>query len=82
VGKVEHAVKLSSAVNALLRSTGAAIPLADESEYNQMLAAAEAKLPKPSFAAEWAEGQALGLEQAIALAMEQDPEKARVQARR
>jgi tetratricopeptide (TPR) repeat protein len=64
-GNVEEAVKLFGAVDALLQSPGASMPPAERAEYDQVLAVAEGELSETIFAAAWAEGQAMTMEQAV-----------------
>jgi tetratricopeptide (TPR) repeat protein len=65
-GQVEEAVRLFGAVDAMLQSTGAVMPPVNRAEYERMLAAAQAALPEPTFAAAWAEGHGTKMKQAIA----------------
>jgi hypothetical protein len=53
----------------LLHATGGDFHPADRAEYDRNVAAARAHLPATAFAAAWAEGQAMSLEQAVTYAL-------------
>ncbi len=53
-------------------SIGAPLPPVDRRRYDVAIADIRAQLDEPTFAAAWAEGQAMTLEQAIAYALERD----------
>ena len=48
------------------------MPPAERAEYEQVLAGLRAALGEPAFAAAWAEGEAMPLEQALAQALDED----------
>ena len=64
------AARLLGAAEALRRAIGAPLTPADRSEYDARVAAARAQLGDGAFAAVWAEGRAMSLEQAVACALE------------
>jgi hypothetical protein len=66
VGQPERGARLLGAVEALCDLTGAQI-LASE-RHRSAVAAARLVLGEPAFAAAWAEGRGLRLDQAVALA--------------
>jgi hypothetical protein len=66
------AVSLFAAATRILDSLGARMVRADRADYEHALAATRAQLDERSWAAAWAEGQTLSLEQAIARATEAD----------
>jgi tetratricopeptide (TPR) repeat protein len=70
-GQPQGAGQLLGAAEALLRALGGAWWPADRVEYERNLATIRAALNEEVFAAAWAEGQAMTLEQAIAYASEQ-----------
>ena len=63
-------VRLLGAAEALLESMGAVEDPVDLAEYEQGLAAAGAELDEEAFAAAWAEGQTMSLEEAINFALQ------------
>ncbi len=67
-GLPERAVRLFSAAQALRDSTNAVAEPADRIEAERDLAAVRAQLSEEAFAAAWAKGRAMPLEQAIAYA--------------
>jgi tetratricopeptide (TPR) repeat protein len=71
-GQPERAARLFGAAAALLDTIKATLAPADRSDYERSVAALRAQLGAQQFAAAWADGQALTLEQAIAYAI--DPE--------
>jgi ATP/maltotriose-dependent transcriptional regulator MalT len=68
-GQSEGSARLWGAAEALREVTHAALPPSYQADYAPYLEAAAAALGEEAFAAAWAEGRALTLEQAIALAM-------------
>jgi predicted ATPase/class 3 adenylate cyclase len=68
-GRPAQAAWLCSAAATLRDSIGAAPP-ANRTDYDRIVAAARAQLDEAIFAAAWAEGQAMTLEQAIAYALD------------
>jgi predicted ATPase/DNA-binding SARP family transcriptional activator len=67
-GQVERAARLLGATAAQFEAIGAAMWPADQIDYQRNVAAMRAVLGEAAFAAAWAAGRALRLEQAIALA--------------
>jgi predicted ATPase/DNA-binding SARP family transcriptional activator/Tfp pilus assembly protein PilF len=68
-GRTPEAVRLLAAAETLLKSYRGSWWPADQVEYEHNLAGLQAALDKTEFAAAWAEGQAMTLEQAIAYAL-------------
>jgi predicted ATPase/Tfp pilus assembly protein PilF len=68
-GQPERAARLFGAAEALREAIGAPLPPSDRTEHDRHVATARAALDEAAFAAAWAEGRALPLEQAIALAL-------------
>lgn len=66
----ERAVQLHSAAEALLRTLGARVPPLFQEKYERSLNMAREHLDDAAFAAAWAQGQAMTLEQAIASVVE------------
>jgi hypothetical protein len=71
-GRTVRAVTLYSGVAALLESTRKNLVPVDRMDYERGLATARARLSQSDFAAAWAAGQTLTIEQAIALARHED----------
>jgi predicted ATPase/class 3 adenylate cyclase len=69
-GQPKQAAQLLGAAEALREASGASIPPADHAEYERTVTAVRAQLDAATFAAAWAAGRALSLEQAIAYALE------------
>ena len=69
-GDSERAIRLFGAVEALHASIAAPLPPHEQAQYDQARAAARAELGAEVGTARWAEGQAMSLERAIALALE------------
>jgi tetratricopeptide (TPR) repeat protein len=69
-GHVARAAQLFGAASALREAIGVPVPAADRALYERMLAQARAALALEAFAAAWAAGSALPLEDAMALADE------------
>ncbi|HEX9440005.1 MAG TPA: tetratricopeptide repeat protein [Roseiflexaceae bacterium] len=71
VRQAERAVRLLSAAETLLNSIGLSVSVWPDvrAAYEQRKAAARAQLDEATFAAAWADGRALSLEQAIAEAL-------------
>jgi hypothetical protein len=65
-GAPDRAARLFGAAEAPLRASGDRFDLVDQGEYDRNLAAVRAQVDAEAFAAAWAEGQAMTLEQAIA----------------
>jgi tetratricopeptide (TPR) repeat protein len=68
-GQPERAARLFGAVQALMDSTDITIAPADRVEVERGLPAVRAQMSEDAFAAAWAEGRAMTLEQAIAYAL-------------
>lgn len=68
-GRVEQAAKLCGGAELLLDSIGARFESADHVAYEQTVASTRAQLDDATFAAAWAAGRAMPLEQAIAEAL-------------
>jgi hypothetical protein len=68
-GQATQAARLFGAADALRASVGTHITPAERADYERQLAAVRAQLDEPAFAAAWAAGRALSLEQAIAEAL-------------
>jgi hypothetical protein len=66
----EHAARLFGAAEALRESIGHPLPPIMRAEYDQAVAAARAQLDSAAFAAAWAAGRAMTIEQAIAEALD------------
>jgi len=66
----QRAARLFGAASALRDAIGMHLSVADRSLYEPYLAAARAQLDEATFAAAWAEGEAMTLEHAIAYALE------------
>jgi transposase len=65
----EQAARLFGATEALLNATGMRLEPFEQGEHDQHIAVARAQLDEAAFAAAWAEGRALSLEQAISEAL-------------
>jgi predicted ATPase/class 3 adenylate cyclase/Tfp pilus assembly protein PilF len=70
LGRTRPATRLWAAADALRRSIGSPMPANDRAEYDRMVALARAAVSDEAFAADWAAGQALTVEQAASEAME------------
>ena len=66
-----RAARLLGAATGQFEAIGAAMWPADRLEYERTVAAARAALSEEVFAAAWAEGRAMTLDQAIAYALEE-----------
>jgi predicted ATPase/DNA-binding XRE family transcriptional regulator len=73
-GKAERGARLLGAVDAALPTIGAKLYPGDRFECERTLHILHATLSENAFAAAWAEGQAMELEEAIAYALETTPE--------
>ncbi|MDQ5854093.1 MAG: hypothetical protein M3380_18890, partial [Chloroflexota bacterium] len=69
-GNAARAVRLWSAAGAIREAIGAPLPPVDRPHQETALARLRTALGATTFAARWAEGRALTLEQAIAYALE------------
>jgi hypothetical protein len=63
--KPEQAARLFGATETLLNTTGLQLEPSEQIEHDQYIAVARAQLDQATFAAAWAAGGALSLEQAI-----------------
>ncbi|HEX9369598.1 MAG TPA: tetratricopeptide repeat protein, partial [Roseiflexaceae bacterium] len=70
-GRPERAARLFGAAEALREAIGRPLHPGERTDYDRDLAAARAQLNQKSFAAAWAEGRAMTLEQAIAAALDE-----------
>jgi DNA-binding NarL/FixJ family response regulator len=71
-----RAARLLGAAAALLGVTGGFLEPVDRADYDTYVAAARARLGDQAFASAWAEGQALAMDEAIAYALQTQPEPA------
>lgn len=69
-GSHVDAARLLAATAALLDGMGARLWFADRVDFDRHVAATQAGLDQPTFAAAWSEGQALTIDQAVAYARE------------
>jgi predicted ATPase/class 3 adenylate cyclase len=72
-GRPERAARLFGAAAALRRRTGTARYAPDRPAYERDLAATRGQIAAAAFAARWAEGEAMSLEEAAAYALETTP---------
>jgi non-specific serine/threonine protein kinase len=72
-GQPERAARLFGAVEALRAAMGYPLPPVQRAEHERSIAAVRAALGEATFAAAWAEGQAMPLEAAVADALNQAP---------
>ena len=70
-GQPARAARLGGAAEALREALGAALHPVLHPGHDQAVQAMRAALGEEAFAAAWAEGQALPLEEAVALALEE-----------
>ena len=66
----ERAARLFGAAEGLREVIGAPLPSADRAEHDRSVAAVRTALGEEAFAAAWAEGRAISLEQAVEYALE------------
>ena len=71
---VARAVRLCGAAEALRNAMGAPLSPADRTDHDRNLDTLRAKIDTATYAATWAEGQALPREQASAYALEEKPD--------
>jgi tetratricopeptide (TPR) repeat protein len=69
-GQPECAARLLGAAAALLRNSGARLQPIDEAAFDRSVTAARTALGEDAFAAAWAEGRAMTLQQAMTYALE------------
>jgi tetratricopeptide repeat protein len=65
----ERAVRLLGAGEAFCETLGARPPVADDTDYERTVSEGRTALGEAAFAAAWAEGRAMSLEQAVAYAL-------------
>jgi predicted ATPase/DNA-binding SARP family transcriptional activator len=75
-GEAERAAQLYAAAGALREALGAPVPPADRAAHERRVAAIRASLGEEGFAAAWAAGRAMGMEEAIASALQAGGEEA------
>ncbi len=75
LGQAERAARLFAAAEALREAIGAPMRDAARANYETKVAGVRAKLEDEAFAAAWAQGRSMGLEQAIAYALKTDSRK-------
>jgi predicted ATPase/DNA-binding SARP family transcriptional activator len=63
--QAERAIRLLGAAEAFCETLGARLPVADATDYERTVAEGRAALGEAAFAAAWAEGRAMSLQQAI-----------------
>ncbi len=68
-----RAARLLGAADALRAEMGATLDRDNLAEYDRMVAAARRQLGARDWAAAWAEGRAMAVEQAVAYALAEDP---------
>ncbi|MBI2200942.1 MAG: adenylate/guanylate cyclase domain-containing protein [Armatimonadetes bacterium] len=68
-GQFPRAAQLLGAVNQFRETMGSPLPRTDQNGYDRTIAVAGSKLGDQAFRAAWAEGRAMSLEQAVALAL-------------
>ena len=71
-GEVARAARLWGAAEALRRVLGAPLPPTEGAKFAPMVVAAQAQVDPVTWAAAWAEGRAMPLEQAVAYALEDE----------
>jgi non-specific serine/threonine protein kinase len=77
-GEPQAHVRLLAAAHALRRSLGAPLPLGERDDVERQLSAARGALGQARFAAAWAEGAAMSLEQVVASALSAERSTARM----
>jgi predicted ATPase/class 3 adenylate cyclase len=70
-GKSERATRLLGASEALLDAIGVTFESTDQADYDRSVVMTRAQLDEATFVTAWAEGRRMGLEQAIAYALEE-----------
>jgi hypothetical protein len=73
MGELARAARLFGAAEARRQELGASLPPAERADHESQVAAVSAALGQPAFAAAWAEGSALPLDQAITEAAGGEP---------
>jgi predicted ATPase/class 3 adenylate cyclase len=74
-GQPQRGARLFGAAEALREVVGIPLPPVNRADYERDVAVARADLDETAFAAAWAEGRAMTLEQAMAYALEPTPEE-------
>ena len=69
--QAERAIRLLGAAEAFCETLGARPPVADDTDYEHTVASGRAALGEAAFAAAWAEGRAMALEQAAEYALDE-----------
>ncbi len=69
LGHWEGAARLSGAAEALREALGTPVPPVNRAEYERNVRAMRAQIDEKAFAAAWAEGRAMTLQQATAYAL-------------
>jgi len=72
-GRADHAARLLGAAAAVLEALGSPLPPPQQREYDRTQEQTQALLGEGTFAAFFAEGQAMTLEQAVAYALDEEP---------
>jgi hypothetical protein len=72
----EHAVRLLGAAEGVAQALGRSLPVAVPGDYQRTVDGARAALGEAAFAAAWAAGHVLTLEEAVAYALEEAPPEA------
>src|SRR5690606_31300556 len=72
--KPDVATRPLGAINALCVTTATVLPRDKVAQRDETIEALKADLGEEAFAAAWAEGQAMTLDEAVALALQQEPE--------
>jgi non-specific serine/threonine protein kinase len=70
-GEPERAIRLLGAAEAFCETLGARAPMAVPAEYERAVVEGRARLSEAAFAAAWAEGRGMSLEDAIAFALDE-----------
>jgi hypothetical protein len=74
-GQWERAVRLLGAAEAVVQTLGRSLPVAMSEEYQRTVEGARSALGEAAFAAAWAEGRALTLDDAIVFALDETREE-------
>jgi len=71
-GQSERAARLFGAAEGLRAAMGAPLPTADREEHDRSVAAVRTALGEEAFAAAWAEGRAMSLDEGVAFALAEE----------
>jgi non-specific serine/threonine protein kinase len=71
--EVGRAIRLLGAAEAFCETLGASPPVAVPVEYHRTVAEGRANLGEEAFAAAWAAGRALSVDEAVAYALQEEP---------